>query len=415
MTRVPKATWRAATTLLVVLAGAGPASAQSARPLTIDWRDGLVAQTDNGDYRFQAGTIVQTDGRFTIADPSPGATDTFTVRKARTVFSGRLARHFEFKFMPDFANGSVMLFDAYLDVRFSSIFRVRVGKDKTPVGLELLQGDPFLLFPERTLASSLVPNRDVGFQAQGDLRGGLLSYSAGVFNGVPDGTSSSNDLDTNASKDLAGRVVVQPFRSATPPAGPLAGLGFAIGGSVGRDTAPLPSFKTSVLRTWFSYDRGASAGGRHTRVTPSAFYYRKGFGGFAEYARSVQRVQRAARQRDLANRAWGLTGSYVLTGETASDRGVKPARPFDPAKGQWGAVQVVARVSTLTVDPQAFESGFAAAGASGAARAWTVGLNWYPTSFVKYYATYERTTFDRHASTPRAPEHLILFRAQVAF
>ncbi len=408
-------TRRRAAVALAALLWTMPAAAQSARPLAIDWRDGLVAQSESGDYRFQAGTILQTDGRFAIADPSSGPTDTFTIRKARAVFSGRLARAFEFKFMPDFANGSTMLFDAYMDVRFSNAFRVRAGKDKTPVGYELLQGDPYLFFPERMLVSSLVPNRDIGFQAQGDLRGGALSYSAGLFNGVPDGTSSSNDLDTNRSKDVAGRVVVQPFKTAPAPARTLAGLGFALGGSMGRDTAPLPSFKTSGLRTWFSYDRSATATGRHTRMTPSVFYYRRGFGAFAEYARSAQRVQRATRERVIANQAWGMTGSYVLTGEAASDRGVRPSRPFDPAEGHWGALQLVARYSMLTVDPQLFDAGFAAAGAHREARAFTVGFNWYPTSFVKYYAIYERTTFDPQVAAAGAPENLMLFRVQLAF
>src|SRR5206468_309917 len=101
------------------------------------------------------------------------------------------------------------ILDAYLDVRFSHAFRIRAGKDKTPIGYELLIGDTSLLFPERSLASNLVPNRDVGFQAQGDLAGAKVHYAGGVFSGIPDGASSSTDLDSNNRKDLAGRVVVQ--------------------------------------------------------------------------------------------------------------------------------------------------------------------------------------------------------------
>ena len=84
-----------------------------------------------------------------------------------------------------------MLYDAYIDVRFSPTFRVRIGKDKTPVGLEQLYADYALLFPERTLASNLVPNRDVGVQAQGEVAG-VLTYVGGVFNGVPDGANGDS-------------------------------------------------------------------------------------------------------------------------------------------------------------------------------------------------------------------------------
>lgn len=393
---------------------AAPAAAQT--PPTAGWQDGFVVQSADGDYRLQIGGAIQTDGRFVVGDPQHAVTDTFVIKKVRPTFSGRIARYFDFKFMPDFAGGTAIVFDAYMDVRFSDTFRIRAGKDKTPVGLELLQGDPYLLFPERSLASSLVPNRDIGFQVQGEAAGGALSYSAGVFNGVPDGTNSTNDLDVNTGKDVAGRILVHPFRSTRQPPSALSGLGFAVGGSSGGETgAALPSFRTSVAQTWFSYRDGAVADGTRRRITPGVSYYHKAFGGFAEYVRSTQRVRRGAVRHDVTNEGWNASGSYVITGEAASDRGVHPAHPFDPPAGHWGALQVLARYSALTVDRIAFQSAFAAAAASREARAFTVGVNWYPTAFIKYYATFERTVFDRAAAAARPPENAILFRVQLAF
>src|SRR5207248_360519 len=146
--------------------------------------------------------------------------------------------------------------------------------DKTPIGYELLIGDANLSFPERALASSLVPNRDIGIQAQGDLADGRVSYSGGVFNGVPDGSSTTTEVDTNNIKDLAGRIVVQPFRSAKT-SGALNGLGFQVGGSNGNQSSALPFFRTSVGQTYFSYAAGVSASGVRNRVSPSVFYYYK--------------------------------------------------------------------------------------------------------------------------------------------
>src|SRR5439155_6002588 len=168
-------------------------------------------------------------------DARPPVTNRFSIRKARVVLAGRGAKYFDYRFMPDFSSGSLMILDAYLEVRFSRAVRVRAGKDKTPIGYELLIGDTSLLFPERSLASSLVPNRDVGFQAQGDLANGKIYYAGGVFNGVPDGTSSSADVDTNNLKDLAGRLVVHAK-----------GLGFQMGRSHGTEAGVAPSFKTSI-------------------------------------------------------------------------------------------------------------------------------------------------------------------------
>src|SRR5688572_19157778 len=204
------------------------------------FQDGFFLQSANGDNRLQLGAVVQVDGRFSLHD-TLGATNTLTIRRARPVLSGRAARHFDFRLMPDFGNGSAALFDAYVDLRVSPAFRIRAGKDKTPVGYEQLIGDAFLPFPERALASSLVPNRDVGLALQGDLAGGRVFYAGGVFNGVPDGSSSTADVDTRRGKDLAGRVVLHPFRTTQSP-GPLSGLGFQVGGSHGNQAGGLPSF-----------------------------------------------------------------------------------------------------------------------------------------------------------------------------
>jgi phosphate-selective porin OprO/OprP len=241
-----------------------PVQAATPAPPVAGFQDGFFIQTSNGDNRLLFGLVVQADGRFSLDDPTP-ITNTFTIRKVRPTFSGRVARYFDFKVMPDFGNGTAVITDAYFDVRFSPKFRIRSGKDKTPIGYELLQGDAFLLFPERSLASSLVPNRDVGIQVQGDLSPRLF-YAAGIFNGVLDGVNSVLDLDSNNGKDLAGRVVWQPFRSPGTPAGVLNGFGVQVGGSTGSQAGPLlPAFRTSVGQVYFAYAASASANGGRQR------------------------------------------------------------------------------------------------------------------------------------------------------
>jgi phosphate-selective porin OprO and OprP len=408
--------WRVSPLRLVLLASAivvsvpsGTSAQTATAPVTAGWDDGLFVQSADGEYRLLFGLVAQSDGRFSVNDPTP-ITNTFTVRKLRPTFTGRLTRYFTFKVMPDFGNGTTVVQDLYVDLRLSAAFRVRTGKDKTPVGYELLQGDAFLWFPERSLASSLVPNRDIGVQVQGDVTRARLFYAAGIFNGVPDGSSSTTELDTNNSKDFAGRVLMQPFRSSHA----LNGLGFQVGGSVGRQVGALPSFRTSVGQTYFSYDRSASANGTRTRVSPAAFYYYKAFGAFGEYMRSTQTVSKSGVPIDVTNYASDLTTSFLLTGEAASYGIIRPRNNFNPARHHWGALQVLARYTALTVDERVFESGLAAGDASRAATSFTVAVNWYPNAYVKYYATFERTTF-RDGAASRPSEDVILFRAQIGF
>lgn len=395
--------------VLMLLAGL---VAQTLPPVSAGWPDGFVAQSASGDNRIVFGATVQVDGRFSVDDPQP-VINTFTIRKARPIVSGRVAKYFDFKLMPDFGNGTTTLFDAYVDMRLSPVFRIRSGKDKTPVGYELLQGDSYLLFPERSLASSLVPNRDVGFQAMGEISP-CLTYSGGLFNGVPDGSSSSSDVGVNQSKDLAGRVTWQPFKTRAANPGAASGLGFHLGGSIGSQAGALPVFKTSIGQTYFSYAAGRTAAGDRHRATPAVFYYYKSFGAFAEYMRSTQEIAGPAGTDSVTNDGWDVTGSYVFTGEATSDRGVHPARSFDPQTGRWGALQLVARYSELHIDPVAFTHGLAASTASAHARSCAVGANWYPAMPIKYYVMYERTSFGG-GNTPRPTETVIIFRMQLAF
>ena len=377
--------------------------------------DGVGIQSSNGDFRLQIGVLAHADARFALDDETGGVVDTFAVRRFRPYLRGRLARRFEFYFNPDLAGGTLTVQDAYVDTVFAPAFRLRVGKSKTPFGMERLHSASNILFFERALPTSLVPNRDVGIQVLGDLAGGLVSYLAGVMNGVPDG--ASGDVDTTDSKDVSGRLVVRPF-SRAESSHPARGLGLGISGSNGRQSGAgaLPTFRTSILQTFFSY-QGASADGARTRYSPQGFYYFGPFGGFVEYIHTELPIVEGGVRQEIAHEAWQVAASWVLTGEPATDAatGVRPRASFDFGNGNWGALQVAARYHTLAVDEQAVTLGFAAPGSSTKASSWTVGLNWYLTQNVRYTVNVERTVFDDEPDGLRPAENALAFRAQVSF
>jgi phosphate-selective porin OprO/OprP len=105
----------------------------------------------------------------------------------------------------------------------------------------------------------------------------------------------------------------------------------------------------------------------------------------------------------------------MLTGDSVSYGAIRPRENFDPAAGHWGAIQVLARYSTLAVDDVVFSHSLAAADASPGAQSFTIAINWFPNGFIKYYGTFERTVFDRGATTARPSENVFVFRTQVAF
>jgi phosphate-selective porin OprO/OprP len=234
------------------------------------------------------------------------------------------------------------------------------------------------------------------------------------MNGVPDG--GSGDLDSADGKDVSGRLVVRPFIRIA--AGPLRGLGLAMSGSHGRQAGAnaLPAFRSaSADQPYFSYS-GAAADGVRRRYSPQAFYYFKSFGGFAEYVHTATPVRKGAVREEIAHDAWQVAASYVLTGETATDNGAGVRRRASVGPGgSLGAFQIAARYHTLRVDDRALTLGFATPGSSRSADAWTVGLNWFLTSNVRYTFNFERTVFDGDPDGPRPAEDAFVFRTQVSF
>lgn len=182
--------------------------------------------------------------------------------------------------------------DAYLDVKYSPKARLRVGKSKSPVGLEQLQSDTVTHFVERAFPSVLLPNRDVGIQLHGELAGGVVAYAAALLDGAPDG--GSVDLDLSDSKDFAGRLFLAPFKKGKSA---LKDLGFGIAGTTGKQTGPLPAYRSGGQVSIITILTGITYDGTRKRYSPQLSFYSGPFGLLAEYAHSEATVKKADGQR----------------------------------------------------------------------------------------------------------------------
>ena len=382
----------------------------------------------DSNFVAQLHGVVQFDSRTFFQDGGNNGNDGFLLRRARPIFSGTVFHDFDFNFTPDFGGSTVQIQDAYLNYRYDSAFQVQAGKFKSPVGLEQLQSDPNTLFNERSLANNLVPNRDLGLDLHGDLFGGTASYAVGVFNGTPDFSSTSTNASFQDDKAFAGRVFVQPWKNSDVNA--LRGLGFGVGGSYQANhpntnsaTGLTPGYTTDGQQKFFQYASGVNASGATWRVSPQAYYYYGPLGLLAEYVVSDQQVKKAAKSADLANTAWEISGSWLLTGEDASYNGVTPLHPFNLHNNQWGAWQLVARYAALDVDDKAFVGSTYADPtkyASGAS-AWSVGLNWYLNKNLRANLSFSHTVFDGFTgvaspgTVPAQAENVLFSRLQLAF
>jgi phosphate-selective porin OprO/OprP len=309
--------------LLVFLGGTLRAQDKPKGPTTSAGPEGFSVQSDSGDYRLQLRGYVQFDGRFFSGDEGALAIDTFALRRVRPILQGTLGRYFEFSLMPDFGGGVAVLQDAWLDFKPSSKLKVRVGKFKGPVGLERLQSATAITFVERAFPTALVPNRDVGIMLYGDLAGGVVSYAGALADGAPDG--GSVDVDLNDGKDLEGRVFLSPFKKGSSA---FKDLGFGIAGTTGKQSGPLPAYRSSGQVSVISILTGVVADGTRTRWTPQLSLYTGRLGLLGEYARSSWGVKTpAATHVDFEASAWQATATVLLTGDKASFGGVRPLRP----------------------------------------------------------------------------------------
>jgi phosphate-selective porin OprO/OprP len=402
-------------------------------------------QSADGANSIRFRGVLHFDGRDFLDDATPETSDTWLLRRVRPIIEGTLNNIYDFRFTPDFGGGRAIVQDAYVAARFRPWAVVTAGKFKVPVGLERWQSATDLRFVERGFPTSLVPNRDLGVQFGGDVKGGTINYTVGYFNGTNDGQSSDNnatvDVDNDTRGDWAARVFFQPFLNSDNFA--LRGLGFGVGGTYVDSTGSatntlLPAYRTPGQQSFFSYrastaatgtapavNNGTFADGERLRWTPQ-FYYSLGklslLGEYVNVSQDVTRVNGAVTRSDtLDNTAWQLQFAWFVTGEEESFKGFTPQSTFEPGKPGWGAWEFVARIQELTIDDDAFTGGadsFANIATSARkAKAIGVGVNWYLNQNVKWSLNYEQTEFDGGAvgGADRGDEKALLTRIALGF
>lgn len=378
---------------------------------------GFTFKTPDGAFKLRLRGLVQADVRTYPAEQQVKGTDTFVLRRVRPILETTVLDLFDLRLTPDFGDGRVLLYDAYIDARPTPWLKLRAGKFKPPVGLERLQSAASITFVERALPTGLVPNRDLGAQAAFEVAKGLATLEVGVFNGVVDGGNGDND--TNEAKDTAARLVLRPLALLGDEDRPQVALGFATtyGRQSGTASAPnLPSLKSSGQLTFFSYAADALAGGGRLRLAPQLYAAWGPWGLLAEYVRSAQDVVRGADGARLAHVAYSVQASYVLLGGRASYEGVQVKKAFSAKDGQPGAVEVALRYHALSLDEATFPTFADPARAARAARSYGVALNWYLNPNARLAVSFERTDYTGgSADGDRESEHALLGRLQLAF
>jgi phosphate-selective porin OprO/OprP len=396
---------------------ADDAAASAKTGASVAANTGFILRSNDGNYSIRFGADLQIDNRNFVDGSSASLTDQTLLRRVRPTISGTVYKYIDYYIRPDFGQGSVVLYEAYMQFNYFSRANLRVGKFKPPVGLERLQSDDDTSFIERALPTLLVPSRDIGYQIGGDLVKHRASFQAGVFNGAPD--NGLSDFSPGSGRDYAARIFLTPFLPEAK--NPLSGLGVGIGATTGSvDGIALASYKTFGQNTFFSFASGTTLAGHRTRLAPQSYYYLGPFGLVAEYTLSEEGLQKGTVRRDIAFRAWQISASYILTGEKKGFTSPVPRKAFDPNTHSWGAIEVAVRTSEFSVEQGIYDYGFASPTTTPHhAREWVGGVNWYLNRMLRISMDYGNTGFRGGAAVTaggnRPSEKALLQRFQISF
>ena len=141
----------------------------------------------------------------------------FSVMSVRLSLAGDIGRKFDYKVQLEFA--SPKLIDAFVRYKIAPGFSLQAGQFHTNFSLEgpfgALDMEAITYAPVvELICTKVADSRDIGIAAYGvaGKREGfyIFEYSLGVFNG-----EGKNAKDANKSKDIAGRVKLNPVKDLT--------------------------------------------------------------------------------------------------------------------------------------------------------------------------------------------------------
>ena len=203
--------------------------AATAPVVSLDEKGLAVRSASPGAFEVKLRGLVQGDGRFWIGDDDVPQNDTFLLRRVEPTLEGSWGSLLGFRLTAQLAGDSATINDAYVDLKFDPRATVRIGKTKTPLGLERLQSSGSTEQVELGFPSELAPGRDIGVQLQGQFPAGV-SYALGVYNGTVDGRDGTT-TNPDGDFDVVGRVFFEPWKA---DANALSGLGFGVAATRGE-------------------------------------------------------------------------------------------------------------------------------------------------------------------------------------
>lgn len=174
------------------------------------------AQEKKVEYKPTVFGFMQTEFRLDTSD-NLTVDNTFATRRLWAGVRGSVSPLIDYNFLGKFDGPSVILLNAFIDLKFDPLFNIRAGQWQINFTYELGQPSNTLPFITRSnviqhIAVNLGTEggilRDIGAAAHGTWKGSLPGgYDVGIFNG-----NGPNRTDNNNNKDVIGRAWISPVK-----------------------------------------------------------------------------------------------------------------------------------------------------------------------------------------------------------
>jgi phosphate-selective porin OprO/OprP len=335
----------------------------------------------NGNFTFKVRGVVDAD--YVAFNGGNGGYDFnngTAFRRARLGFEGTAFKNWGWRIETDFAGNAVAIQDAYIQYNGVKKWAFTLGQHKAPFGLESNNSDNYNSFIERSIFTNAIgeagAERRLGASAQ--YVDDAFTVAFGLFG--DNESSTRSEAAPDESWGLNARATWEPVVS---------------------DAVNLHVGASGFWRNDVKADNTAAAGTLRLRERPNVrvdggriidtgtitrvnnLYY----GGLeataiagpfsltGEYGHLE--VDRATGFEDVSFDGFYVYGSWFLTGESrAFNKGnfdrLKPFAPLNPAAGDWGGFELVARYDWFDVSDTPV-----VANAGNKADTYTLGLNWY--------------------------------------
>ncbi len=361
-------------------------------------------RSKDGNFEMEFGGRLQLDHRAYTGTANPS--NTFLIRRARLEAGGRLFKHYEYKVQADFAETNARLLrDGYLNINYTPALQMQFGQFKAPFSQEELQSSKYIDFVERSSVNSLAPARSPGVMVHGTLANGVFEYAAGGFN-----ARKELQVNTAGTPEAYVRLRFTPFRDSGPA--PLRDFSFGGAFADGRHRNDLSFAGVTASRSTLFFTP-VPVNGEIVRANAEFWWRYKSFSVRGEYDQTNQARENlkgdGINLPGVIGKGMVFQATYLLTGEAKTDTGITPKKNFLGGERGLGAWELAFRYENLQMHDSANPN---------RAEAYTFGVNWWMTKFVRYQSNFilEQFKDPLRTPTPGDTDHFgYLSRIQVIF